>query len=352
MLVSALIFDRDGVLTTSDQRAFARDVLSRIPLDASTLAARWRAWNEEHAIRDERREEERIRSFLGAIANELGLSGQAREALIELDYSGYVTAFDDARPALVQARRQGLRIGLLTNNSMGVSPTRLVSLAGLADFVDFALTSQMIGKEKPAVGAYHSVAEALGVPVHKCLYFNDREACVNGARWAGMQAWLVDRTRASDDVAGGILKSLAPMTEVIEIARATAPERPRANRSMGIPSYPLVATLRAVPAAHELVEALWRPLRALPPSARTFPSASDALPASAVDAHRKLVDLVRKHGIAATATKVISDAERMTEATPHPVRERFRSYAFSIVDRLREFDGRAGIDCHVNCASV
>lgn len=114
---------------------------------------------------------------------------------------------------------------------------------------------------------------------------------------------------------------------------------------LGIPSYPLLATLRAEPSATQLLEEIWAPLRGLPPASL---EADLALRDPAlIERHRELVELIVRHGIAATVEKVIADAEAVSAGAPVHVWSCLREYAFSIVDRLRHLDPRARFEEHI-----
>jgi putative hydrolase of the HAD superfamily len=216
MEVRALVFDRDGVITTTDRERFGREVLARIPLEPAELAERWQAWNRGRALRDADDETLAIQSFLEALADELALDAAKRARFRELDYTEYVRCYDDAREALCEAHLRGLRVGVLTNNSMGVSPSRMLAAAGLDGLVDVALSAQMIGARKPDPAAYAAIAAALDAPLAGCLFFDDNRAWVEGARAMGMRAFELDRGRAEHDVAAGILRDLSAVPLILD----------------------------------------------------------------------------------------------------------------------------------------
>ena len=124
--------------------------------------------------------------------------------------------FPDAPPALSDARRRGLRIGVLTNNSASLSPSRMLEASGLGALVDVALSAQMIGAKKPEPRAYHAVAEALRAPAGSCIYFDDAMERVVGARAVGMRAFHVDRKRARHDLAAGIVADLGALPAILD----------------------------------------------------------------------------------------------------------------------------------------
>jgi putative hydrolase of the HAD superfamily len=217
-----VVLDRDGVLTTLDRARLVRDVLSRIPLSEADLTARWRARLEGRALRDAREEEAAIAEFLEELADELELASAERRALSSLDYLGCVRGFDDAREALLEARRRGLGVAVLTNNSAELSPRRQLAAAGLDELIDVALSSQMIGKAKPHPEAYRAAAAALGVATERCVFLDNTPACVEGARGVGMSAWQVDRSRDDHDIDAHVVRDLSALPLILERATRTA----------------------------------------------------------------------------------------------------------------------------------
>jgi putative hydrolase of the HAD superfamily len=214
--VLGVIFDRDGVLMTFDRMRLARDVLSRIPLPEAEITARWRAWLEGAALRDARDEAEQIGGFLTNLAAELDIDPAERASLARVDYLTCVRGFDDAKPALLEAKRRGLRVAVLTNNTISLSATRPLAAAGLDGLVDVALSSQMVGARKPEARAYEAVAAALGLPAKRCLFFDNTPACVAGARAVGMGAWHVDRSRECHDLDAGVVRDLTALPLVLD----------------------------------------------------------------------------------------------------------------------------------------
>jgi putative hydrolase of the HAD superfamily len=213
--IHAAIFDRDGVLISFDWER-AQDELRRITrLPMDELGHRWQAWRAGRAIDDEIDEFEQIREFLSNVARELRLGPKAHDELVRLDYTVFAEGYTDARPALEEARRRGLKVGVLTNNSMLVSPRRMLLRAALDDLVDVALSSQMIGAAKPDPRAYRAIAEALGVATTSCLFFDNVAPWVEAARCAGMRAYLVDRCGEPRE---GVVRDLSSLAAILDEA--------------------------------------------------------------------------------------------------------------------------------------
>ncbi len=205
----AVIVDRDGVLTDLDMAAAARYFAPLLPITLWELSDRWEAWGQAVGFPRSLEEERRFfQGFWDALADEHGLDAAARAALHGFDYTRFLTAYADVRPALVAARQAGLKIGVLSNFTLASLEPSLQG-AGLADLVDAACAAMLIGASKPDAAAYRIAAAALGVTSEECLYFDDEQPCVDGAAAVGMTAYLVDRTQRRHDLAHGMVCDLS-----------------------------------------------------------------------------------------------------------------------------------------------
>lgn len=193
MSISAVVFDRDGVLTSFDWTRAEEDVRRITGLPLEEIERRWGGWLNGLTIDDAFVETQPISEFLSSLARELELGSKARDELVRLDYMAFAQGYPDARPALEEARRRGLKVGVLTNNSLLVSARSLLQCAALHDLVDVVLSSQMIGAAKPDPRAYQAIAEALGVSTTSCLFFDDIAAGLraHGARACARTSWTV-----------------------------------------------------------------------------------------------------------------------------------------------------------------
>ncbi len=218
MPLRAVIFDRDGVLTHFDVPTLRALLEPLVPLSIPEIGLRWQRWCERGGPRDA--EEERVfwGGFWESIADELDLSPEARSELRALDYTRAVRAFPDSEGALRVSKERGLKVGVLSNFPLASLPASL-DAAGLASFVDAALSAPVIGHAKPALPAYTAIARALEVEPSECLFFDDEADCVEGARDAGMHAYRVERTLAEDALERGVVRSL----EAVSLLTAAQP---------------------------------------------------------------------------------------------------------------------------------
>jgi HAD superfamily hydrolase (TIGR01509 family) len=85
--------------------------------------------------------------------------------------------------------RPKYKVGLLSNAGKG----RMTELFGddeLQRHFDTVVVSGEIGYAKPEAQAYEIVADRLGVRLNECIFTDDREEYIDGARAVGMQAIL------------------------------------------------------------------------------------------------------------------------------------------------------------------
>ena len=216
MSARAVVFDRDGVLVRTRLRELLHDLLQHVRMDEKELMRRWIDWLGGRALATSVDERDAARAFLDQLSRSPELTPAAREAVASFDHGAYVEAFPDAAPALDGVRARGLSVGLLTNNSAGLSPTGPLAAVGLHERVDVALSAQQIGAAKPERRAYLAICEALGVEPRECVLFDDVPAWVDGARSAGLRAYVVDRRRTEDDLANGVISSLRGISAVLE----------------------------------------------------------------------------------------------------------------------------------------
>ena len=218
MTVRAVIFDRDGVLTDFDLVEATRFFAPRLPFSIWELSERWEAWGQRVGFpRSPAEEAVFFRGFWDSLCDELQLEPAVRADLHGFNYLSCIKPYPDARPALEAARAAGLHIGVLSNFSLASLEASLAA-TGLGDLIDVACAATVIGVAKPAPEAYRIVAERLGVQPEECLFFDDEEMCVIGAREVGMTAYRVDRKRQAHDLAAGIVAGLGAVPQLIQTA--------------------------------------------------------------------------------------------------------------------------------------
>jgi len=176
----AVIFDVGGVLLRRGGRAARRAWEERLGLaegdldrvQAECIGSGWEGGRTEHEIN------ERLMSATGIRSADLPCLLDAPDADHHLE------------PALVQFIR-GIRprchVGVLANAGPA-SRERWSRQFALDQLVDAIVVSAEEGISKPDVRIYRLAAGRLGVPPGECVFVDDKEGNVAGARAAGMTA--------------------------------------------------------------------------------------------------------------------------------------------------------------------
>lgn len=100
--------------------------------------------------------------------------------------------FPDVEPALRELRGRGLRLVVVSN--WDCSLPEWLARAGIAELVDGAVSSAVVGVAKPAPAVFEAGLELAGVEAAEALFVGDSvENDVEGARAAGLRGVLVKR---------------------------------------------------------------------------------------------------------------------------------------------------------------
>jgi FMN phosphatase YigB (HAD superfamily) len=214
MRFEAVIFDYVGVLVEMNRRQAAEFFQHRTRLPVATLTRRWEEWCSEH-IGEVLSGLAMWQSFWTALAAEVGIGAQELAEIHAFDWFGMFTACPDALVALSDARRLGLRIGVLSNSVLPKleAPSMPIALSELADVVRVPRRGSAV---KPSRAAYVEMAAQLGAAPERCLYFDNELPFVEGARAAGMRGYLVDRKLGEGAAPAGVVKDLGGLAALIE----------------------------------------------------------------------------------------------------------------------------------------
>lgn len=127
------------------------------------------------------------------VARELGVP-VSRETLMA---SIRFRAYDDALPALGRLRELGLR--LLCVSNWDYQLPLVLGQVGLADALDFAVTSAAFGARKPDPALFAAALKVAGCAADEALHVGDSpEEDITGAHAAGIRALLIDRNGGGD----------------------------------------------------------------------------------------------------------------------------------------------------------
>lgn len=106
-------------------------------------------------------------------------------------------AFDDARPALDELRRNGLRLVCVSN--WDISLPEVLDRCGLGSAVDGIVTSAGSGVRKPDPAIFHAALGLAGCGADEALHIGDTVAeDIAGAGAAGIRALHLDRAGGGD----------------------------------------------------------------------------------------------------------------------------------------------------------
>jgi putative hydrolase of the HAD superfamily len=139
-----------------------------------------------------------------------GDSERAYECAVEMtkawELAHNFELYEDALPVLGELRRQGLKLGLVSNTGRDL----VAFIEHHALDVDAAISSRVHGKVKPHRTIFLAVLEQLGVePADAAMVGDSPEDDVEGARALGMQALLLDREDRHPGVVGRLPDLLA-----------------------------------------------------------------------------------------------------------------------------------------------
>ena len=117
----------------------------------------------------------------------LSLEPAALARLMDEMWIEYVGTLNHELARYFAELRPRYRTGILSNSFVGARE-REQALYGFEDMCDVVVYSHEEGSRKPEAGFYRVVCERLGVPAGECVFVDDLETCVAGARAIGMQA--------------------------------------------------------------------------------------------------------------------------------------------------------------------
>lgn len=182
MNTHAVIFDWGGVLMRT------HDYTRRHEWDARLGLPPWSVERVVHgsaAWMQAQRGEISVEAYWQAVADELGLSAKAL-TLLRHDFYADDRLDEDLIALIRELREQGVKVGLLSNNSVAV--IELMEALSIVDLFDVRVISAEIGILKPDPRAYHAILQQLSVRPEQSLFIDDSPVNVDGAQAIGMAA--------------------------------------------------------------------------------------------------------------------------------------------------------------------
>lgn len=212
MVPEAVIFDYDGVLVEMDRERAVSFFRGRAPLPVKGLHRRWEIWCAQH-LGEHLPAQEMWSVFWRTLGAELGIEEQPLEEICAFDYLGLFRACDDTPGALREAKRLGLRIGVLSNSALPKleAPSAPIALSQWADVIRVPGDGAAV---KPDRQAYLDMARLLGTTPDRCLFFDNDPGFVEAARDVGMRAFLVSRGPGAPAGDPSVLKDLSELSRL------------------------------------------------------------------------------------------------------------------------------------------
>ena len=152
-------------------------------------------------IRQRSREEQTMlyTSFQRIILKEAGINttddvvSKLLSRMFELNASLKFVLFDDVGATLKTLKQKKLTLGLLTNLQTEVNS--MCRELGIADYLDFTVTSAEAGADKPQPPIFLKALELAKVKANEAIHVGDQyKNDVLGARGVGISPILLDRT--------------------------------------------------------------------------------------------------------------------------------------------------------------
>ena len=208
--VDAVVFDLDGVIVDSEQvwvevrEAYVRSLGLPYPAEASRamMGMSSTEWS-------------------GYLARELGVPGAPSEinaAVVGAMLARYGTAPPLIPDAIACVRRLAERWPLAIASSSNAELIEAVlAAASLESVVQVAVSSEEVGRGKPAPDVYLEAARRLGVRPSRCVAVEDSEPGIRSARAAGMRVVAIPNqhfppSAAALALADVVLESIEQLT--------------------------------------------------------------------------------------------------------------------------------------------
>lgn len=170
--------------------------------------------SEEHDRKSRLERERRVMAALGIYSEEKLLAFQERlEAIYR--QPGTVRLFPETKSVLETLRSRGFRLGIVSN--WGWNLPDFCEQVGISDYFEVILPSARAGCSKPNPLIFHKAMDKVRVSPERALYVGDNyEFDVVGARSAGMEAILIDRSEGKARWDCPVIHSLEELFPLLE----------------------------------------------------------------------------------------------------------------------------------------
>jgi REG-2-like HAD superfamily hydrolase len=125
---------------------------------------------------------------------------------------GYFRPFEDVHPTLTELRARNYRLAVISN--WDYSLPRMLSTYRLDGYFEIVTPSLVFGVEKPDARIFHHTLALAGVEPARALHIGDDPLDdLQGARNAGLSAFLIDRSASKSE--GHTLATLADLLPLL-----------------------------------------------------------------------------------------------------------------------------------------
>ncbi|HOS92500.1 MAG TPA: HAD-IA family hydrolase [Armatimonadota bacterium] len=130
------------------------------------------------------------------------LSAEVRRRFV---FHTMMEPFPETREVLQALKDRGLKLGVISDTYPSLKAS--LESMGIAHYLDSIVASMVVGISKPDPRIFEIATNALGVKPQESVFVDDLQRNVDGARAAGMTAFRIDRSAATD-FSGGVIASL------------------------------------------------------------------------------------------------------------------------------------------------
>jgi putative hydrolase of the HAD superfamily len=185
----ALLLDFDGVLRRYDPAVKANVEIS-FGLPVGTVLDTAMQWPRLlPAVTGQVTRAEWLDGVAVTLTDKIGDVERARRMMVEWDaYRGEVVP--EVLAFVREVRAAGIKVGLATNATDDLPDD--LRVLGLEGELDVVVNSSAIGAHKPSREFFQAACQAIGVPPMRCLFIDDQDRNVRGARAAGLSAYRYD----------------------------------------------------------------------------------------------------------------------------------------------------------------
>jgi HAD superfamily hydrolase (TIGR01509 family) len=99
---------------------------------------------------------------------------------------------EDAYELMAEARKAGYKVGVLTNDGVGINGKEFFDTIPEFQALDAFVDARAGGSAKPEPEPYLRAADELGVAPERIVFLDDAQNCVDGAERVGMTGVKVD----------------------------------------------------------------------------------------------------------------------------------------------------------------